>query len=152
VHIREIAHGDAELLGGFFESLAADPAADRFRPHPLTAEYAEQLVDGVGSRKDRYFIALEGEELLGYGMLRGWDESYEIPAFGVAVAPTARGKGVGRSLMRYALDVAREVGATSVMLKVHPDNADAKHLYESEGFVFDSLAEDGVQLKGTVLL
>jgi len=54
--------------------------------------------------------------------------------------------------MRYALDVAREVGATSVMLKVHPDNADAKHLYESEGFVFDSLAEDGVQLKGTVLL
>lgn len=148
MEIREISAGDAEQLSALFETLASDPSAEFFRPHPLTADYARELVDGVQARRDRYFVAVEPGGFTGYGMLRGWDEGYQVPAFGVAVAPEARGHGVGRKLLRYALELARASHAPSVMLKVHPDNVDARHLYESEGFVFESLADDGIQLKG----
>ncbi len=147
VLIRGVRPTDARVLGDFFETLSLDPSAHMFHPHPLTAEYAGALV--AGDRMDEYFIAVDQDRVIGYGMLRGWDEGYTTPAFGVAVLSEARGRGVGRQLLRYAFELAREHDATEVMLKVHPDNRAAKLLYESEGFEFTGVAEDGIQLKGT---
>jgi ribosomal protein S18 acetylase RimI-like enzyme len=99
-----------------------------------------------------YFAAVLDGHLAGYGMLRGWDEGYAIPSFGVAVGIRFRGTGIGRGLLRYAISRARRRGAASMILKVHPENANAKHLYESEGFTFDPVPVDGEQLRGTLLL
>jgi ribosomal-protein-alanine N-acetyltransferase len=85
-------------------------------------------------------------------MLRGWDEGYSIPSFGVAVGVPYRGAGIARSLLRYAIASARERGAVTLMLKVHLDNPNARHLYESEGFVFQEMPEDPRQAKGLLAL
>jgi ribosomal protein S18 acetylase RimI-like enzyme len=69
-------------------------------------------------------------------MLRGWDEGYDIPAFGVAVDPDYRRRGIARKLLRHALALARERGSQTVMIKVHGQNPRARELYASEGFVF----------------
>lgn len=53
----------------------------------------------------------------------------------VAIAPTLRGRGLGRELLALALQRAREEGATTVDLYVFEDNAAARTLYRSCGFV-----------------
>ena len=39
-----------------------------------------------------------------------------------------------------------------MILKVHPANASARHIYESEGFTVDRTPIDGQQVRGTLLL
>ena len=143
---------DAKALADLFGELAEDPGSVHFHPHPFTPAQARRIAERVGIQADEYFGAFLGPRLIGYGMLRGWDEGYAIPSFGVAVGPAHRGLGVGRDLLRHAVSIARRRGATTVMLKVHPSNANARHLYESEGFAFDEeLLSDG-QLRGLLSL
>lgn len=59
---------------------------------------------------------------------------------GLAVAAEARGRGVGRALLRAALEEARRQGARRVTLRVLGHNLPARRLYESTGF-----AVEGVQ-------
>jgi ribosomal protein S18 acetylase RimI-like enzyme len=152
INVRLVSPADSARLGDLFESLGGDPAAAFFRPHPLTRAQAEQVVSKLASGQDLYFVASDGTRFLGYGMLRGWDEGYSVPSIGVAVAPGSRGCGVGRTLLRWAIRAARERGSTRVMLKVHPENAGARQLYESEGFVFDEPSDDGTHVKGVLHL
>ena len=105
----------------------------------------------MSTTQDLYFGAFVDSRLAGFGMLRGWDEGYAVPSFGVAVESAARGRGLGRGLLRFAIRAARGRGAPSMMLKVHVENP-ARHLYEAEGFHFpDEPGADG-QVKGTLRL
>jgi len=52
----------------------------------------------------------------------------------LAVAESARGKGVGTDLVRAVIDAAREAGMRSVRLEVVDVNDDALRLYERLGF------------------
>lgn len=147
--VRLLGMNDEEALTRFFEIIAADPQAMAFfRPHPFDSAMARKICRREGIDRDDYFAVFDGEEIVGYGMLRGWDEGYASPAFGVCVKPGERGRGVGRTLLAYALERAREKGAPSVMLKVHDDNKPARALYESFGFVFSERTPDGSQLVG----
>ena len=85
-------------------------------------------------------------------MLRGWDEGYSVPSFGVAVDRAYRGRGIARGLLLYAIEYARKRGASTMMLKVHLDNSIALRLYESEGFIFQEICEDPAQVKGLLEL
>lgn len=51
------------------------------------------------------------------------------------VLPEKRGGGLGKALLRSALERARQIGAVAVDLEVDVDHARAEHLYEREGFV-----------------
>ncbi|MET8813134.1 GNAT family N-acetyltransferase [Streptomyces sp. NPDC004549] len=53
---------------------------------------------------------------------------------GIAVAEEARGLGVGRALVRGAVELARAQGARRLTLRVLGHNTPARGLYESEGF------------------
>jgi ribosomal-protein-alanine acetyltransferase len=53
----------------------------------------------------------------------------------IAVAAEARGRGIGRGLLRELLETARNRNAREVFLEVRADNPVAQALYESEGFV-----------------
>lgn len=59
----------------------------------------------------------------------------------MAVSPRFQGCGIGRILLRAALDHAREQRATSVFLASNATLASAVHLYESLGFVHVPAAE-----------
>ncbi|MFP5228427.1 MAG: GNAT family N-acetyltransferase [Acidobacteriota bacterium] len=52
----------------------------------------------------------------------------------MTVAETARGGGVGRRLLRFAIDVARQMGAVRLYLESNTKAAAAIHLYEEAGF------------------
>lgn len=152
IRIRQLQAQDARALGELFDELREDPASVHFHPHPFTDEAARRIAERTGIRRDSYFGAFQDDRLIGYGMLRGWDEGYEIPSFGVAVRIQSRGMGIGRRLLRHAVSIARRRRAPSVMLKVHPANANAKVLYETEGFVFDPTPLEGGQIKGSLTL
>lgn len=51
------------------------------------------------------------------------------------VVPVVQGKGVGRALLRKALARIRDAGIETVFLETDEENARARRLYESEGFV-----------------
>ncbi len=50
------------------------------------------------------------------------------------VAPSVRGRGVGRALLRGLLEHARDAGLTRVQLETGTAQPDAMALYEGEGF------------------
>jgi [ribosomal protein S18]-alanine N-acetyltransferase len=76
-----------------------------------------------------YLSAREGDSLIGYvGLARAGSEA-ELHT--LAVDPAYQRRGIGRALLRAALDHA--VGAT-VFLEVRTDNESAIQLYRSEGF------------------
>ncbi|MGW7379412.1 N-acetyltransferase family protein [Streptomyces sp. NPDC054794] len=67
---------------------------------------------------------------------------------GLAVAEEARGRGVGRALIRAAVEETRRRGARRITLRVLGHNAPARKLYESEGFVVEGLLPEEFLLDG----
>jgi ribosomal protein S18 acetylase RimI-like enzyme len=51
----------------------------------------------------------------------------------VYVDPSSRGSGAGRQLVSAAIESARQLGSSSVMLGVSPDNTQARQFYERLG-------------------
>ena len=52
----------------------------------------------------------------------------------VIVDESVRRQGIGESLVRYAIDLAREAGADGVSLTSNSQREAANHLYRSLGF------------------
>ncbi|MBR8641254.1 GNAT family N-acetyltransferase [Streptomyces tuirus] len=67
---------------------------------------------------------------------------------GLAVAEEARGRGVGRALLRAAREEARRQGARRITLRVLGHNTPARKLYESEGFVVEGVLREEFFLDG----
>jgi ribosomal protein S18 acetylase RimI-like enzyme len=117
----------------FLSALEANDT-EYFYPHMFTNDAVEKIISNV--RRDLYYVLAEGEDVLGYGMLRGWDEGYEIPSLGIAIHPRARGNGLGKAFMNFLSAAARRKGATRVRLKVNRANTRAAKLYKSLGYEF----------------
>lgn len=73
------------------------------------------------------------DEILGYVIARQVVDEGEI--LNVGVAPAVRRQGVGRLLVRKALERLGELGARSVYLEVRESNVAARALYRGFGFV-----------------
>jgi ribosomal protein S18 acetylase RimI-like enzyme len=52
----------------------------------------------------------------------------------LAIAPTIRGRGIGRAVMAQLIDKCREAGYSLVTLAAHPDNSSAIRAYRTLGF------------------
>jgi ribosomal protein S18 acetylase RimI-like enzyme len=142
VVIRQIAKGDSSILCDFFAALSTDPEVVKFfHPHPFTREFAAQLCDGAGTRRDRYYVACFQGVVIAYMMLRGWDEGYSVPSFGVCAHPALRDVGLGQALMAHAVAECRAVGASKLRLTVFKDNPRGVHVYSKFGFVFEDKNE-----------
>ncbi|MFF7336857.1 GNAT family N-acetyltransferase [Streptomyces sp. NPDC008163] len=67
---------------------------------------------------------------------------------GLAVAHWARGRGVGRALIRAACAAARGEGANRITLRVLGHNVPARALYEAEGFTVEGVLPGEFFLNG----
>lgn len=89
--------------------------------------------DAISMRQNIFLVAEDAGEICGYiGMYQSLDEG-EIT--NVAVAPEKRNAGIGRMLMRTAIEQAKLQGIVQIVLEVRVSNASAIHLYEKCGFV-----------------
>jgi ribosomal protein S18 acetylase RimI-like enzyme len=70
---------------------------------------------------------------------------------GLAVAPEAQGRGVGRELVEGAVTVAAKQGATKVTLRVLGPNAGARRLYERCGFIVEGVLRGEFILDGQLV-
>jgi [ribosomal protein S18]-alanine N-acetyltransferase len=120
----------------FFRALRRAGDEKHFHPHPLLPEEARRICHFQG--KDLYYAITESSGILGYGMLRGWDEGYTIPSLGIALHPSARGMGLGYAFMHFLHIVAKRRGAKQIRLKVYPDNLRAIRIYEHFGYYFET--------------
>jgi [ribosomal protein S18]-alanine N-acetyltransferase len=122
-------------LTEFFETLVRCGDDKFFHPHPFTAEESHRRCYYAG--EDLYYILVLGKQILGYGMLRGWDEGHARPSLGIVIHPDARGKGLGKVLMYFLHVAARFKGADEIRLKVYPENVKAIQLYQALGYKFN---------------
>lgn len=130
----------ADALTRFFERLRAQAVEKFFHPHPLTVEEAQKRAAYQGL--DFYCVLMLDGVVVGYGMLRGWDEGYEVPSIGVVVDPAVKGLGYGRSLMKFLRATARQRGADRLRASVNPDNVKMVEYCRSQGYVFQGLENE----------
>jgi len=130
--IRRLGAGDAAELGLLFERNDRDEVRRFFHPFPMARSSAEQLLHL--DRRDLFFGVLEADRIIAFSMLRGWDEGFDIPSFGVLVDFEKRGVGLGRRLTEWTLRWADKSGCPRVRLSIHEENQTAYALYTSLGF------------------
>lgn len=136
---RALAPDICEAVTDFFRTIRTSGSEAFFHPHPFERADAERLCNYTGH--DFYCALMDGDKMVGYGMLRGWDQGYQIPSLGICIDHRMRGRGLGELLMRRLHEFARERGAESVRLKVDSRNAVARRLYERMGYVIHEASE-----------
>ncbi|MBL0314126.1 MAG: GNAT family N-acetyltransferase [Holophagaceae bacterium] len=99
------------------------------------AQWAESLVAASVSGLDLPLIACVGAEPAGLAWAKaGAMDPSTIHLFQVWVAPAHRGRGLGRSLLRTAIQWGRDRGAKAMLLGVTCGDTSAFRLYVSVGF------------------
>jgi len=103
-----------------------------FRPFPFDSLEIRKRI--VTARNDRYWGIFCGKNLTGFFMLRGMDDGYEIPSYGVYISQEWSGKGLSKLSLLFSMSWCKLNGFNTLMLKVHPMNTVAKKIYENFGF------------------
>src|SRR3972149_4194333 len=121
IEIVRIKPEHLKVLAGFFNEINIPEYTGDFSPHLFNAENAASVCNYTGH--DLYYaVLIDGGKMVGYGMLRGWDEGYEIPSIGLCILKEYKRRGLGKVLLNFLETAARLKGASRVMLKVKKDN------------------------------
>lgn len=96
---------------------------------PWSADTFLRLLDRPGAE---LHVMEEGGSLVGYGVL--WCILDQGELANIAIAPEARGRGLGGRLLAHFVAVARRRGVRRLFLEVRQSNAVALRLYSSRGF------------------
>jgi N-acetylglutamate synthase-like GNAT family acetyltransferase len=96
-------------------------------PRPMTDDYAEVI------RERRVTVAESDGTIVGVLVLDVTDEGFVID--NVAVHPSVRGTGLGRTLLELAESEARCAGFDSIYLYTHEKASDNIALYSRIGYV-----------------
>jgi [ribosomal protein S18]-alanine N-acetyltransferase len=136
LEFRKLTREWKEPLLLFLRQLEDTKDSDHFRPHPFVDEAVDRIL--ATSSRDLYYLLTESVNVLGYGMLRGWDEGYDIPSLGIAIHPAWRGEGLGKAFMIFLHAAAKTRGATKIRLRVHERNSRAMRMYEAMGYKFET--------------
>jgi diamine N-acetyltransferase len=140
---------------GLIDSMLLRPAVAEDVPQIAAMERRAEVRDFVGQWSEerhlltlsnpdaRYFVSeLAPGELQAYAILRGIGEaSRSIELKRVVVA--APGRGLGRRILHELMRIAFEdLHAHRMFLDVFEDNARARHVYESLGFVYEGIMRE----------
>lgn len=99
-------------------------------------ESTDHLYESFQVTGSTYFIALEGEEVIGgVGIYptKGLPED-TVELVKMYLAPKARGKGLGKLLMKKCISLAEELGYKNIYLESMPELAAAVSAYQKLGF------------------
>jgi hypothetical protein len=117
--IRQLDESDAAALSGFMRSQSPEYLRFFYAFNSDEAALTELLSN---AEKDVYSGVFWQGELIGVFFLRGWDDGYEKPSFGVLIGEKHR----GRTLLHLTVDAGKVIcklkGINQYMVKIHPDN------------------------------
>ncbi len=97
-------------------------------PHP----WSEQIFKDCLKAKYHCFIFEKGDALLGYGVLSVVMKEAHI--LNICILPKKQGRGLGRELIDYMIDLSTEKQVEMMFLEVRVSNEAARYLYERVGF------------------
>ena len=99
-----------------------------------TDAWSSELMRAELRNDHTYYLVAQGAAVEGYAGLLAPVGAGQADIQTIAVVESARGQGLGRTLMNALLSEARTRGADEVFLEVRADNPGAQHLYTSLGF------------------
>lgn len=117
-------------LSNFFENNKSDYY---FHPHNLNFDTLLNIIKAT--TKDFYGIFMNNNNnIIGYGILRGWDEGYNVPSLGILIDKNYRNKGYSKKIMKELHNIAKIRGASTIRLTVLKENLTAINLYKNIGY------------------
>lgn len=149
--IRYPETGDLEKLLNFINELSDEKTFIRYQGEHETKESEEEWLKvrlkEIESKKTVHLLAFSGSELAGATEIRLRDMTEKhIGVFGITIAKTFRGNGIGKVLMDLIVKEAiKELpGLRIITLEVFSTNDIAKSLYRKVGFVDYGVLPEGV--------
>ena len=97
-------------------------------------DFVRGWMEAPSVRQDRIWIALSGEDMLGYSMLNYPPVRGNVWNNGTATVREARGKGIARALKAETMVQAMELGVPRIRTGNDASNAPILHLNEDMGF------------------
>lgn len=144
VTCRDATPADAKAIASLFERSFTDTFGQLYRPEDL-ADFLSSMAAGrfAGELADARFafrVAEDEQGLIGYVKLGPPELPVETPPDTVELCQLYvlrgwHGAGVASTLMDWAMDTARNMGAHHLQLSVYVDNHRARRFYERYGFV-----------------
>lgn len=92
----------------------------------------------------KYFVAREGGKVIGMVCLISSDgeNSHVAKIHGLYVTPSARGRGIGRALMRSVIEKAKDGQTQKIRLAVDTKSGGVIKMYEELGFIQSGRSRD----------
>lgn len=140
--VRDMHPGEEALLVAMtiatFEKVSvAKNICDRFgdmNSHPWSDHKADHVMGDL-AKADVVLVAEEAGAVMAFATLH-YDRKYSTGIIGhLAVAAQKQGRGLGRTMVRAALERFRTEGLESARIAGLEQNERARALYESEGFI-----------------
>jgi len=131
VEIKELQSDQASTLSVLILNTPKDHTK-YFTPFSFEEDSIKKIIDNAVS--DKYFGIFINDELVGFYMLRGFDEGFEVPSYGVWISDKLSGLGLSKLTLQHAITFCKINSIRKIMLKVHPENIIAKSIYEAFGF------------------
>ena len=109
--------------------------------NPFKFDYSTIISILQNSINDKFFGIFIENKLIGFYMLRGLDQGYTVPSYGVFISNRFSGLGLAKLTLQHALSICKMNNINEMMLKVHPNNIYAKKMYEDFGFNYAGIDE-----------
>ena len=123
--------------------------ANRFE-YPLSEENFNEVLEEIRVRNgDSPFVAVEDDgTVIGFFCCSLQPQTNEVLLKFVIVDPAARGRGVGKAMLRLVVDYAFGVSkADAVTLRVFTENARAIRCYEGVGFTEEKTEQNAFSFR-----
>lgn len=128
--IRLITPEDLPLVEQFYAQMGGESRA-LFNHNDCSSNFTLRYIKGEEPNARFYMAEYEGHMV---GTLLLWDLNKRIPWLGIALAEELKGRHYGRTLMGFAHEQARSLGAGGVLLTTAVANVRAQALYERMGY------------------
>lgn len=117
--VRPATTADLDAMGLLFEAAFDEP-------------YGAAAVGDLLKPPSAWALIAETDRPVGFLLASTAADEAEILSIGVA--PNARGKGIGKSLINFLVQHAKSKGAIKIFLEVASDNTAGLALYDGAGF------------------
>ncbi len=149
--IRDTLPEDAKAV-----SVLIDTVARERRHLAGTSGFSEEstasFIASVQAAKGVHLVALVNDAIVGWCDITpaSWEGMTHVGRLGMGVKAGFRGQGIGKALLKAALERAFSQGLQRVELEVFGSNGPAIRLYEAHGFLREGVKVGARKLDGMV--